>query len=51
VLLQVLSSGAGIIPEREEELDPISKIIGSVAEQALSKLTEGSPLCQDPGDA
>ncbi len=51
VLLPVLSNGAGIIPEREGELDPISKIIGYVADQALSKLTEGSSLCQDPGDA
>jgi hypothetical protein len=49
LLLQVLSNAAGIIPETAVELDPISKIIGQIAEQALSKLTEESSLCQGPG--
>ena len=50
MLLQVLSNIAGIIPKIEGKLDPISKIIGHVADQALSQLTEEPPLWQDPGD-
>ena len=47
---EVLSNIAGIIPKIEGKLDPISKIIGHVADSALSQLTEEPPLWQDPGD-
>jgi hypothetical protein len=51
VLLRVLSNIAGIIPEIEGKLDPISKMIGHIADSALSQLTEKSSPCQHPGDA
>jgi hypothetical protein len=51
VLLRVLFNIAGIIPEIEGKLDPISKIVGHVADSALAQLTEKSSPCQHPGDA